>query len=57
MLMTQSLYMCFESQLKQIRNETYQRFEKDALKKPQATKDQVNENFHQMTETIYNDTV
>jgi hypothetical protein len=44
MLMTQHLYLCFESQLKLIRNATYVSFDREALKK--LKKDEVNEYFY-----------
>jgi hypothetical protein len=53
--MTQSLYLCFEAQLKQVRNATYTQFERTALKKP--NKDEVNEFFYEQTERAYNDTL
>lgn len=54
-LMTQSLYLCFEQQLKQIRNATYQQFEKQALKKP--NRDEVNEFFYEQTEGAFTNTM
>ena len=54
-LMTQSLYLCFESQLKQVRNSTYQQFEKQGLKKP--NRDEVNEFFYEQTERAFTETM
>lgn len=52
-LLQQNLYLCFENQLKSVRNQAYQKFEKEAIKKPSSARDQVNEKFYEITESFY----
>ena len=52
-ILQQSLYICFENQLKQVRNQVSQKFHNEAVKKPSSAKDQVNENFYGITERAY----
>lgn len=52
-LVTQLLYSSFEVQLKLVRNNQYQIFEKSALKK--QNKDEINERFYEQTEFAFNE--
>lgn len=51
-LISQHLYLCFESQLKLVRSKIYERFEKEALRH-RNSKEQVNENFHEQAENAF----
>jgi uncharacterized protein YllA (UPF0747 family) len=54
-LINQYLYICFESQVKLARKLTFDEFEKEVIRRPSASKDQVNEDFARVTERGYNE--
>ena len=56
-LINQYLYKCFESQVKLVRKQTFDEFEKEVIRRPSSSKDQVNEDFAKITERGYNDAI